>query len=68
MPEYVFALLLLMLLVGVVVDVWAGKTMPRRKLLHAGLVVLAVLVFLTMPQATRHAPAAPEIQEPPYRF
>lgn len=68
MSEPLFAALALLLVVGVGFDCWFGNTIGWRKWLHAGLIVLFLLVMGSIPSCGRGGNDGLEIDEPPYRF
>lgn len=68
MDEQWFAVLLLLLVVGVVFEVWFGKTIGRRKWLQGGLVTLSLVVAMSVPSCSTDDAGRPDGPDIPYSF
>ena len=68
-PEVFFAVVLLLAIVASALDVMFGKTMRKRRLLHAAIVVLYILALLTVPRcSSKQSGPDVELKSPPYTF
>lgn len=68
MDEHWFAVLLLLLVVGVVFDVWLGQTIGWRGWLHGAIVLMFLLVMMLMPSCNTDDANRPEGPHTPYGF
>lgn len=68
MDEQWFAVLSLLLVVGVMFDVWFGKTTRWRKWLHGGLVALYLIMAMSVPSCSMGDADRPDGPDIPYSF
>ena len=66
MESYLFGPLALLLVIGLIFDVWFGRELKHRKWVQAGLVALYALVLLAMPSCRSDDPDRPDGPDIPY--